>query len=213
MNQKKEKNNHTELVLNEEKINSIELEDLFSIKNKLKLLIEKQLNNSSKGQTLLFLIQPEHYSLARELLLDFISKNNSIYISLNKPATYLINSNKEISLNKIHFIDMISALNLEKENTSQISFLNSPNALSESLVELDSILEKNQSEFIALDSISTLLVYNEVNSVEKFLHNLASKINQLNSIGLFLFIESDEYKKPIQTIEQFCDKIIKLNIN
>jgi archaellum biogenesis ATPase FlaH len=196
----------------EKDVQQEKLEDLFSLKNKLKIVIEKELNEANKGEALLFLINPEQYSIARALFLELMSKNNLIYITLNKPADFLINSaeKEKISLQKTHFIDMISAINLEKENTEKISFLNSPNSLSESLIELDKVLEKKFADFIAFDSISTLLVYNEKNSVEKFLHTLASKINQRNSIGILLFVESEEYREPIQTIEQFCDKVIKL---
>ncbi len=191
------------------------IEELFSIETKLKLMLETHLNNTVNGEANLFLINPEHYSLTRKLLLKLISKKKSIYITLNKPAEFLFHlaEKEKISLDKIHFIDMISALSLEKENTEKISFLNSPNALSESLIELDSVLKKTNAEIILFDSISTLLVYNEKNLVEKFLHTLVSKINQLNAIGVFLFVESKEYNEPIQTIEQFCDKIIKLEIN
>ncbi|MBN2126843.1 MAG: hypothetical protein JW703_00450 [Candidatus Diapherotrites archaeon] len=197
-----------------EKKNEKNIEDIFSIESKIKAMIQKELSDgSNEGLAVLMLIAPEIYPAARDAMLELVSTKDSIYVTLNKPVEFLLHFMQKNKLNaeKIHFIDMISALSLEKENTSQTSFLNSPNALSEALIELDSaISNKTNTLVLVLDSISTLLVYNDKNSVEKFFHTLASKINQKKSIGLFLFVESEEYKEAVQTIEQFCDKVVKL---
>jgi hypothetical protein len=59
-----------------------------------------------------------------------------------------------------------------------------------------------------VDSISTLLVYNSPQSVEKFCHTVIAKNRSENVIGVFLLIESEEHRSVVDTLAQFVDNVV-----
>jgi archaellum biogenesis ATPase FlaH len=61
------------------------------------------------------------------------------------------------------------------------------------------------------DSVSTLLLYNKAESVERFVHNLAGKIRNLQTIAILLMVHLEEEKDTIRVISQFCDKTIEIS--
>lgn len=66
-------------------------------------------------------------------------------------------------------------------------------------------MDSGKNFFIIVDSLSTLLVYNDEKLVEKFAHRLSGKARLLNAKAVFLI---NPGKKLIQTISSFCDKTI-----
>jgi len=78
-------------------------------------------------------------------------------------------------------------------------------------VQIEQGLQNNSKEqFVVLDSLSTLLLYNKADSVEKFVHTLAGKIRQKKAMGLFLMVRLKENEDIIRLLSQFCDHTIEI---
>ena len=63
---------------------------------------------------------------------------------------------------------------------------------------------------LVLDFISTLLIYNDKSSTEKFVHTLIGKTNANKSSALLLTSDAKQNEVITKTIAQFVDKTIAL---
>jgi archaellum biogenesis ATPase FlaH len=65
-------------------------------------------------------------------------------------------------------------------------------------------------KFIFIDSINTLLIYNQPNTLAKFIHSILTKMRINNVSGLLISLESETNKEVRAEIAQLCDGIIKV---
>jgi KaiC/GvpD/RAD55 family RecA-like ATPase len=196
-------------------ISEQKFEELLSDSKKINLLLEEEINEILPGSAVLFMIESNDYTSFRDSLLKKISSKPAVYITINKPADFLKKKMNELNVSpeKVFFIDMITDLTSKPEKKEGgVSFIGAPSELVESMLEVDNALNKSEKKFVVLDSVSSLLVYNEEKATERFVHALISKINRFNSIGLLLAVDSDEYADQLKSLEQFCDKIIDVKI-
>jgi KaiC/GvpD/RAD55 family RecA-like ATPase len=118
-----------------------------------------------------------------------------------------------INTDKLFFIDCITkTLGLEREEKKCL-FLENPQNLTNIAIAIDEIMSaipaKNKSLFV--DPMSTLLIYNRVETVSKFLHVLTGKIRVLNLNGVLLSAEKELDPEFADQLEQFVDKTVDLS--
>lgn len=177
--------------------------------------LESVLGQLALGTTNLLLVSVKDYSAAPHALLNHFQskKMPGVYVTTNKPYSDLL---KTISLppGNVHYVDTITSLTgRETIDAASVTYLDSPLAL----VELNmAIAEKlkatvSNQKFLVLDSISTLLVYNTPQSVEKFCHTVIAKNRQENTLAVFLMIESEEHRAVVETLSQFVDNVIPIH--
>ena len=185
-------------------------ENIEKIKNAFKDLPEHWL--------LLFIINAEDYLETNLAILNEVLKPKdavSVYVTLNRPYSVLIKilEKNNISTDKMFFIDGITkTLGSEKEEKKCLFLENSQN-LTNIAISIDEIMSaipsKNKSLFV--DSMSTLLIYNKVGTVSKFLHFLTGKIRVLNLNGILLSTEKELDSEFADQLEQFVDKTVDLS--
>lgn len=142
-------------------------------------------------------------------------KNNVIYVAFNRPYDNLIKilEQNKIGTEKIFFIDAITltagGLPLRKE---RVLFISSPQNLTDLSIALSEVMNafKTGGNFLFFDSITTLLVYNTSETVEKFSHFLISRMRLGNVKGIFLAVEEETNERLIRTLSQFMDKTIRI---
>ncbi len=170
--------------------------------------------NLQMGTTHLLLVRVANYSLAGHTLLTYFSsqKMPGVYVTINKPYSDLVKGLTTPPEN-VHYVDAITALTgRELTEMPRVTYLDSPL----SLVELNlAIAEKlkgisSNAKFLVMDSISTLLVYNAPQAVEKFCHTVIAKNRTENLVGLFLMVESEENQSVVDTLSQFVDGVIRI---
>jgi len=88
------------------------------------------------------------------------------------------------------------------------TFLSSPNALSELGINISNALQKSDS--LLFDSLSTLLIYEKVGTVMKFVHSLVAKIRVSKCPAIFTALEGDAETQLIKDVTTLVDEIIKL---
>ncbi len=183
---------------------------------KIELKIKKTMDEGGKDYNCLLLIgNIKEYSQINLGLLKYFSekKTPGIYVTLNRPVKDIIaaSAKQKIDVSEVSFIDSITRLNGEQEeNMKNVKYLDSPRELIELITAIESEMAKMKTAFfIIFDSVSTMTVYNEQHAVEKFVHELSSKIKSSDCSGIIVAIDSTE-EKVLHIIAQFCDATIKI---
>ncbi|HJH30515.1 MAG TPA: hypothetical protein C5S51_12670 [Methanosarcinaceae archaeon] len=139
-----------------------------------------------------------------------------VYITLNKPYSTMeeILKEHEIDPRMIIFVDAITI-------PSGGTISNSPNCLYLSdlmnLTDMAFIIDEaiaalpSEKKFLFIDSMSTLLLYNNSGNVVKFINFLSGKIRRWKLDGVFLSLETETDKEFLSQLSLFCDKTIKLD--
>ncbi len=88
-----------------------------------------------------------------------------------------------------------------------------PQALTNISIALTSAIEslpKDNDKLLILDTLSTLMLYNEAGTVTRFAHVLTEKLRAWGVKSVILTLEEETDKKIIAQLGQFCDKTINI---
>ena len=196
-----------------------ELKDLISPKRSIDLKILRYLEELPKEQfTALLLVEPTNYSKINYELIRILinhTKGKGLYITLNRASDFLEETLKKekIDAEKIFFVDAISSgsgkATKYKEN---VLYVESPRNLTGLSVAIDDAYKKleEKPQFLIFDSISTLLIYNDINAVERFIHLIIGKLRDWKIKGVLLMVKSEEHKGVVNSLSQFCDRILEI---
>jgi KaiC/GvpD/RAD55 family RecA-like ATPase len=180
-------------------------------------VLDQNLAGLSSDNIILLITSPQQHNeiaigLTRMLVED--KDRSGVYITFNRPFEQLIvdlNANN-VDLSRLIFIDCISKMAGrfpgKKENAV---FIDNPSSLEEVGMYAEKILARMPGErFVILDSISSLLIYNDENSTREFCHFLVNKL-RLEKIGGFLLtVEKEDLEKVIELLQPLVDKVIKI---
>lgn len=146
--------------------------------------------------------------------------HTALYISVNKPYATLMKilSKEGIATEKLYFIDCATGLTgSAPPSTERCDYLNGPNDLTSLSLAISRMLtsppikESVKECFLFLDSVSTFLIYNDPNTVARFLHMIISKARENGVKGVIFSLRRDvENVGAITSITQFCDKTINI---
>ena len=182
----------------------------------LALKISEEFSELPERYVVLAMPKTKKYGLVAVELIKYFSRQKipGIYITTNKPMSYLIKHFKDYKLDvsKVAFIDAITIRSGEKEvEGSCYVYIDSPRNLTELNIEVDEGLErvKGEKRFVIVDSLSTLLIYNKETVVHKFIHSLAGKL-RANNVMAVMLITADTPKSTINVLAQFCDKTVEI---
>ncbi len=184
------------------------------LKAEPKSRILRELAGFKKGDIYIILVKPESYHIVCQTLLKHLVENlkyTGLYITLNTPCNTIMCQCEDLGLNpsKIHFIDGITRKSGIKETrANNCSYIESPSALTELSIILTTATNSGKFDFLFLDSISTLLVYNDLELTERFVHHLVSKLRNLEMCGVLIAIDEEKSRKLADIVSQFCDKLI-----
>lgn len=133
-----------------------------------------------------------------------------VYVTLNKPYSAMLAHLKraKIDTRLIIFIDAITKLTgakLRKEKNCL--FIGSPENLSDISIAMDQAVSSlpGSNKFLFFDSLNTLLIYNNVGTVLKFIHFLAGKMRVWKVKGIIISLKKKSNKELIDELTQFCD--------
>lgn len=181
----------------------------------MKEKIKKELSLLPKNYVALVLVGADGFEQANMGLLDILVNDEKLkgcYVTLNRTFTnlkgLLIKNN--IGANKLFFIDAISKeVEIVKEYDNCM-YMASPESLTELGEAIDGVLKSGKHDFIFIDSINILNIYNDPKTTIKFLHVFTEKIREKNMKGILICLDEEADKKFIDEIAEFCDKIVRL---
>ena|SRR3989344_1685511 len=177
----------------------------------LKKRLKRKLDSlKQKKGVYLFISPAKQYKLFNTYILNHYTKESAgIYVTLNKGYKFIINDLKEIKNNasNLHFIDAVTGQREEK-NVDNCTFISNPQALTELALAISAATSTGKFGFLFLDSINTLLIYNNFKTTERFTHYVISKLRETKVGGIVFSIDEESANKIIPVIRQFCDESI-----
>jgi KaiC/GvpD/RAD55 family RecA-like ATPase len=133
-----------------------------------------------------------------------------VYVTLNKPFKTMegVFKKEKIDIRMIIFIDAVTkTAGGEVEKTDKCLFIGAPDNLSDISIAMDQAVRSlpSKERFVFFDSLSTLLMYNNVPTVARFIHFLAGKMRAWKVKGIIVSLRKEKDKELIDELMQFCD--------
>jgi len=181
--------------------------------------LTRVIKNLKPNRIVLFIIDAKKYHRLHAKILKILIEQRKfagIYITVNKPYKSLIKYLEEnkINTNNIFFIDAISKMVEDKMKlTEHCLFIPSPSHLTDlgiTLTEAINVLKNKERKFVIIDSLSTLLVYNDLETVARFMHFIISKLRVFGLVGILISIEKQIDEKAVNLLIEMCDEIIEV---
>ena len=191
--------------------------------------LEEFMNNLPRNKVVLFLVDPRMYMKRNLSIIKILVNENKlsgIYITINRPFDTLIQTMKDnfIDIEKIFFIDCVTKMvptrdkislspKNKLERAENCIFIPSPSRLTEIGLVLSEVIsgtENPKNKFLYLDSLSTLLIYNDIETIIKFVHFLTTKIRLFGIVGIIMCVEKVIEEKLFNTLTEICDIIVNV---
>jgi KaiC/GvpD/RAD55 family RecA-like ATPase len=182
------------------------------------MAFEKQMAGLPEPFVVLFLASPVDYMAQNlALLREFVNQRKmaGIYITINRPYASLVSllKTEKIDTSRMFFIDLITkTLHDQPSRKNDCIFMGSATNLTDLSVAISQAVSANQNEkkFIFLDSLSTMLLYNEAGTLSKFSHFLTGRLREWNVDGVFISLDTQSDKELTENLSQFCDRVVKV---
>lgn len=166
-----------------------------------------------KEYIVLATVDAKHYQEANIELVKHLVKDEKtpgVYVTLNKPFETLKGKFEEqnVDLKMVIFIDAVTkTAGGSIKKTKNCLFIGSPENLSDISLAMDQAIRAvpTKDKFLFFDSLSTLLLYNNVSTVARFVHFLASKMRVWKVKGIIISLKKETDKELIDELSQFCD--------
>ncbi|MFH1316536.1 MAG: hypothetical protein ABII01_03395 [Candidatus Woesearchaeota archaeon] len=138
-----------------------------------------------------------------------------VYVTLNKPYDTLVQifKKEDIDPEMIIFIDAVSkTAGGQLKKTDKCLFIGAPDNLSDISIAMDQAVRAlpGKDRFVFFDSLSTLLLYNDIAVVARFIHFLSTKMRVWKVKGIIISLKKEKDKELIDELIQFCDVVLDL---
>ena len=175
--------------------------------------IEKEFESLGDNFVLLLDANAKNYfeAVMEVLALMLKGKKRGVYVTASRPYRFISKEMQKrgVDTSNMLFLDCISAM--AGECSDEIcTYVENPAALEEISMHMSYLLGKIDSDekFLIIDSISTLLIYNSINSVKEFSMFLINKLRLDNVNGVLVIIEKEAPEDLKQILIAMCDKAI-----
>ncbi len=168
-----------------------------------------------KNQTALLIVPDKDY---RKTLMDLTKQASKIYksvlyVSINDSYDALTRDFKgqKIDTEKFFFIDTRTAASEpHPAPVKNCIFVSSPEALTELKIAISKAYDKQKSELVLLDSLSTLLTHISTATISRWTHDVIAQFRESGATAVFVCLQRDEESFLVKDIAMFVDKIIRL---
>ncbi len=163
------------------------------------------------------IIKSDKYEDINLKVLDYFvneKKEKGSYITVNRPYENIVSvlKDKKININNLYFIDCITKkLGGKPFFARNVVFINSPENLTELSLRLhQTVIKKKDSNFMFMDSLSTLSIYNNPDTMLKFIHYLTGKMRLWKLNGIIISLHEETDRRLLAELSQFVDKMIRV---
>ncbi|MCD6467201.1 MAG: recombinase RecA [Methanomicrobia archaeon] len=162
-------------------------------------------------------------TIAKYICLDALKRKEAvIYISTKENGEKIQKwFSERTDIKGLGIVDCISKslrLKTSIEDSNSIKYVSSSVDLTGVSVKYSNLLERfwNIEEYkdvrVTIDSLSTLLMYSNVQTVFRFLHILTGRVKKIDGYGIFT-LDEDPETPQVAPIKQLIDIIIKIEKN
>jgi KaiC/GvpD/RAD55 family RecA-like ATPase len=169
-----------------------------------------------EGEIVLFITSETKYSSTnRDILRKYINRdgNYCVYVTVNKAYTTLVKylETNKIRTDRILFIDAITPVSSETRSGNAI-FVGNPKALTSISLTLSYAMKglPEGKRLLFLDSISTLMIYNDLRTLSKFSNFIINKMREWNFAGVIISIEKEKSDEISKYLSQIVDRVVEL---
>jgi archaellum biogenesis ATPase FlaH len=187
--------------------------------------IDDQVGGIKKGSNIL-LIGPSmsgKESISNHIIHDNASQNENalMVVTTCEPAIQMIERFKELEpnllLSRVGFVDCVSIkCGVTAVENNNIRLVNGPEDLTAIGVKISQFFEdfymkkKIRKIQLHINSLSTLLMYSNIQTIFRFLHVFTLRIKMANAIGIYVLDSEMHDEQIISTIKQLCDGLIEI---
>ena len=171
-----------------------------------------------KSSVVIATVPARSYHQTNIKLVKYLTQEVSIpgvYVTLNKPFPDMkrIFEEAKVDTRLMIFIDAITKTAGGKtKKVKDCLYIGTPENLSDLSMAMDqavtSLIEKEK--FLFFDSLTTLLIYNDVKTVGRFIHFLAGKMRVWKVRGIIISLQKKGNEDLLNELSQFCDMRIDL---
>jgi KaiC/GvpD/RAD55 family RecA-like ATPase len=158
----------------------------------------------------------EYQKANSSIIKELVQKQNipGVYVTLSKPYATVEQALKKegIDTRMVLFIDAVTKTVKDSvKKTKQCLFIGSPENLSDISLAMDQAVRSlpSKDKFVFFDSLSILLMYNEIDTVARFIHFLATKMRAWKVKGIIVSLTKEKDKELIDELMQFCDVFLE----
>ncbi len=138
-----------------------------------------------------------------------------VYVTLNKPYENIKKQfqKEKIDVTNVIFIDAVTkTVGGKIEKKKDCLYIGNPKNLSDISIAMDQAIMAipAKNKFLFFDSLSTLLLYNDVRVVAKFVHFLSGKMRVWKVKGIIISLRRTKDQELIEELKGFCDVTLDL---
>jgi hypothetical protein len=159
--------------------------------------------------------KPSDHPIVNRLCNDLLTNvlnYKGIYVTVSEPADSLISIFQKggIKTNMIHFMDCTGKKTKFDSKSGNLTFIGGPKELTKISLVFTELSNTGKYDYVFLDSITSLLLYNSFETTEIFIEYLVGKIKSLGICGIVLSLDESNSKRLFPTIGKICDKIVQI---
>ena len=174
--------------------------------------------NDMNYSVILATVPPESFQKINISLIKHLTKNVNIpgvYVALSKSFSAVKSSlqKAKVDTRVLIFIDAITkTVGGKTEKAKDCLYIGTPENLSDLSLAMDQAVTSlpGREKFLFFDSLNTLLIYNDIKTVARFIHFLAGKMRVWKVKGIIVSLQKKGNEDLINELSQFCD--IKLEL-
>lgn len=175
-------------------------------------------DNIKAGKLILLMLVGNRADASRSVLKTVVGKGlGGVYVTIAEPYSSLVKKLEQdkISLEKVTFLDAITIMiSGTIEKTGKCIYVNSPKHLTDLSIALDNAISsmKEEKKFVLVDSLGVLMIHNDPQNIQKFIHFFTAKMRALNAYSFLISMEQEIDPKTLTVLSTFCDGVLKIKI-
>jgi hypothetical protein len=172
-----------------------------------------------KNKSLLILLTESEYEKRLSDILEQVEKSKSkiCYVCLSTPYAEVIErfKKKGIDPNKFFFVDVMSSHYAAPRDAKDCIFVSGPTALEEIRAAIKKAIDEKHCSIVMFDTISSLLIYQQSDSILHFTNRLVSSREHENTSKVFIVLKDmqsleSEIQLLTKDMKMFADKMIEV---
>lgn len=163
---------------------------------------------------------PEKSGFVNSVISQGVSSDDgTIYVTTKTSAEGVLNEYEGHDRERFGVVDCVSKKqgvgNIEETET--VRFASSPEDMTGIGIEVSNLLDKFWEELeiernrACLESVSTLLMYSDLETVFRFLHVFTGRIRSVDGLGIFVIDSEMHEEKDYSTLQQLFDGTVKFD--
>ena len=184
-------------------------------KSNVKAQVLNTLSKYPENKGICIFVSPlDKYNEVNKEILNYLNiskKLTGVYVSLNKDYKEITSELEKIKINTSNLFFIIGIEKSRKIEADNCVYTQGPQALTELSLTITNIINTGKFDYIFFDSISTVLMYNNLGVSQKFSTYIINKLKQNDLLGIIISLNEVQSNKIIPTIAQLCDHCVNIS--